>query len=101
MSWQPLVAASEIPIGAGRELTVGDRIIAVFHSDQGFHAIDGICPHAGGPIAEGTLRGCIVTCPWHGWQFDVSTGKHCLSDQIRQATYPVRVADGMLEVELP
>ena len=48
------------------------RVIALFNVDGTFYALDGVCPHQGGPLGQGTLEGCIVTCPWHGWQFDVT-----------------------------
>ncbi|WP_437205530.1 Rieske (2Fe-2S) protein [Planctomicrobium sp. SH664] len=99
--WHRLASVDQIPEGTSREFTVGDQIVAVFHTGDDWYALDGICPHAGGPLGEGTLCGTIVTCPWHGWQFDVSTGRHCLSHQIRQRTFAVRVEEGHLCVELP
>jgi nitrite reductase (NADH) small subunit len=99
--WHRIVSVNEIPPESSREFVIGDRIIALFHSGGEFHAVDGICPHAGGPLAEGKLEGKIVTCPWHGWQFDVSTGKHCLSRQIQQRCFPVRVEEGEILVDLP
>jgi nitrite reductase (NADH) small subunit len=95
----PLCQTAEVPPGTGRECVVGDRIIAVFNIDGNFVAIDGICPHAGGPLAEGCVVGTIVTCPWHGWQFDVTTGKHQLTARIQQQTFPVVVEDGVVYLE--
>jgi nitrite reductase (NADH) small subunit len=82
---------NEVPAGAGREFTVGDRVIALFNVDGKFHALDGICPHSGGPLGKGPLRGNVVTCPWHGWQFDVTTGRHCFAPRIQQPCLPVEV----------
>ena len=48
----------------------------LFNVGGKFYALDGICPHQGGPLGKGSLTGCIVTCPWHGFQFDVTTGQH-------------------------
>lgn len=96
-----VAAVTEIPLGAGKEFTIGDRVLAVFNVGGEFHVLDGICPHAGGPLAEGGLNGCVVTCPWHGWQFDVSTGRHCLNDRIQQTRYACRVDGDDLLVELP
>lgn len=92
---------SEIPPGSGREVVVGDRVLAIYNVEGTFHAVDGICPHAGGPLGEGQLTGAIVTCPWHGWQFDVTTGRHCLSSQIRQSIFPAHVEGDDVFVELP
>lgn len=96
-----IASVAEVPTGTGREFVAGGRIVALFHLEDGFHAIDGICPHAGGPLAEGIVRGNVVTCPWHGWQFDVSTGRHCLSPQICQTSFPVTVIGDDVLVELP
>jgi nitrite reductase (NADH) small subunit len=85
----PLCPASDVPPGTGRECVVDDRIIAVFNVDGRLFAIDGICPHAGGPLATGCLSGTVVTCPWHGWQFDVTTGRHQLTPRIQQQTFDV------------
>lgn len=100
-SWQRICSVGDVPPGTGKEVTVGDRVVAVFNVDGRFHALDGICPHAGGPLGEGTLNGPIVTCPWHGWQFDVSTGRHCLTARICQPSYVVRLDGTDLLVELP
>jgi len=57
-----------------------------------FSAIDGICPHqGGGRWPTGALEGTTVTCPWHGWQFDVRTGKTPLGPKIKQAVYEVKI----------
>ena len=49
------------------------------------------CENCGGPLAKGTLRGEVITCPWHGWQFNVKTGRHCLAPRIRQPRVEVEV----------
>ncbi|MCA9053070.1 MAG: Rieske 2Fe-2S domain-containing protein [Planctomycetaceae bacterium] len=90
-----------VPEGSGVELTVEGRIIALYRVGEEFFALDGICPHAGGPLGQGQLNDCIVTCPWHGWQFDVSTGTHCLNNRLRQTTYAVRIDGDAVQVELP
>ena len=97
----PIVRADEVADGTGREVTVAGRVVALFRIGDEFFALDGICPHAGGPLGQGSLSGCIVTCPWHGWQFDVSTGRHALNPRLQQPCFPVRVHEGQVEVELP
>lgn len=95
-----LIAASEIASGTGREVVAEGRIFAVYRQDEEFHVLDGICPHAGGPLGKGTLQSGIVTCPWHGWQFDVETGQHCLSSEICAARWPATVENGMICITL-
>lgn len=89
----------EIPEGTGREFTIAGRIVALFHTAGEFHAIDGLCAHAGGPLGKGGVSGTVVTCPWHGWQYDLRTGNHCLTPQIRQAKYAVIVENAEIFVE--
>jgi len=97
----PVTTVGELAEGTGREFTVAGRVLAVYRVGEEYHALDGICPHAGGPLGQGRLDGCVVTCPWHGWQFDVSTGRHCLNPRLQQPSYPVRVVGEQIEVELP
>lgn len=82
------------------ELVAEDRIVALYNVDGTFHALDGVCPHQGGPLGNGTLEGCIVTCPWHGWQFDVRTGQHQLNSRVVQPRLEVRVEDEWILVDL-
>ena len=96
-----IASVADVPVGTGREFVAGGRIVALFHLEDGFHALDGICPHAGGPLAQGLIRGSIVTCPWHGWQFDVTTGRHCLNAHLCQPSFPVTVDGADVLVDLP
>ncbi len=96
-----LCLVAEVPPGQGKACEVGARQIAVFNLGGEFLAIDNMCPHDGGPLAEGELRGCSVTCPWHGAEFDVRTGAVLTppaTENVR--AYPVIVRDGRLEIEL-
>lgn len=101
MSRHRVAAVEDLRPGSGRELTVGDRVVALFRVGDDFFALDGICPHAGGPLGEGYVTGTRVTCPWHGWQFDVTTGRHCLNANLTTETFPVVVENGEVYVELP
>lgn len=96
-----LANLSDIPEGTGKEFTADGRIVALYHLSGEIYALDGICPHAGGPLAEGQVEGTIVTCPWHGWQFDVTTGQHCLTENICQEQFRVRVERDKILVEFP
>lgn len=65
----------DVAEGAGTAVEVGGHACALFRVGGRVQAIDGLCPHAGGPLAEGTLSGGVVTCPWHGWTFDACSGR--------------------------
>jgi nitrite reductase (NADH) small subunit len=97
-TWHPAAAESELPPGAAKECVAGDRIIALFNVDGAIHALDGICPHQGGPLGKGKLQGCIITCPWHGWQFDVCTGQNKLNPRMSHQRYEVKVEGGEVVV---
>ena len=90
-TWYRAIAAKDCPPGSAVECVAGDRIVALFNVDGAFHALDGICPHQGGPLGKGMLTGCVVTCPWHGWQFDVTSGQHQISAAIVHARYVAKV----------
>jgi nitrite reductase (NADH) small subunit len=98
--WHVLTEAEDVSPGSGQEFTVGGRIVALFNVDGEFRAIDGICAHQGGPLAKGKLTDGVVTCPWHGWQFQVADGHHCLNPRICQTSFEVKVEHGLVFVRV-
>ncbi len=86
-----VASASEIPPGSAKVVVVLGHPVAVFNVDGSFHAVSNVCLHRGGPIGEGTLDGPIVTCPLHGWEYDVRTGKNVSNPMARLRTYAVRI----------
>jgi nitrite reductase/ring-hydroxylating ferredoxin subunit len=98
VEWIPIAAASECPPGTSIERVVCGRIVALANVGGAWHAIDGLCPHQGGPLGQGRLCGTTLTCPWHGWQFDVATGRHGLSPTVRQQRFDVREEGGTVLV---
>lgn len=69
-----VASKKDLPPGKAVAVTIGQKTIAVFNSGGEFFAIDDTCTHAGGPLSEGELNGKVVTCPWHGAIFDITTG---------------------------
>jgi nitrite reductase (NADH) small subunit len=100
MATVPLIDVASVPSGSSVEVVADGKVFAVFNVDGTFHVLDGICPHAGGPLGKGKLQGNIVTCPWHGWQFDVSTGQHCLNHRLCQTRFAARIEDGKVVAEI-
>jgi nitrite reductase/ring-hydroxylating ferredoxin subunit len=100
MAWVRVAPESDLPPGACGEYVAGGRIVALFNVGGRFHALDGICPHQGGPLGKGELAGSIVTCPWHGFQFDVTTGQHQTSKSLVHPTFPVKVEGGEVFVDV-
>ncbi len=89
----------DVPVLEGRSVAVGDRRIAVFRTAQGFHALDDACPHRGGPLADGLVADSCVTCPLHGWRFELRSGA-ALGDHPGVAVHEVFERDGELWVRL-
>ena len=98
--WVKIAAVEELPPGSCGEYVAGERIVALFNVGGDFYALDGICPHQGGPLGKGALAGCIVTCPWHGFQFDVTTGQHQTSQSLVQPRFSVKVENGEVWVDV-
>ena len=90
----------EVPAEMGKYVTVQGREIALFNVGGKICAIHHVCPHQGGPLAEGGLEGNVVTCPWHGWQFDVTTGECVFNPTIKQETYKVKEEGQEIFVEI-
>ena len=118
MSRHVVAPARELPPGSRRLVTLGGRPIAIFNIGGEFFALLNRCPHQGGNLCEGKLIGLvessepgiyrysregeILRCPWHGWEFDVRTGKSwCDPARIRTKTYEVAVEPGRNLVEGP
>jgi 3-phenylpropionate/trans-cinnamate dioxygenase ferredoxin component len=70
-----IASRGELPKGGKKLVEIDGRAIAVFNIDDAFYAIDDVCTHDGGPLAEGELIGCEIECPRHGARFDVRTGR--------------------------
>ncbi len=98
--WVAVAHVNDVPPGEGKELVAEDRIVALFNVEGTFYALDGVCPHQGGPLGQGQLCGPVVTCPWHGWQFDVRTGQHQVNPSIRHITLPVKVEGEQVLVDI-
>ena len=99
MSFVEAAKESDVKAGMGKPVNVNGIAIAIFNVDGNFYAIDNTCPHRGGPLGEGELDGNVVTCPLHGWQFDVTTGKHIMMPQSVK-TYKTKVENVKIFVEV-
>jgi nitrite reductase/ring-hydroxylating ferredoxin subunit len=77
-------------------VTVGSETLALFNVGGTFHALSNQCPHRGGPLGQGFVDGSEVSCPWHNWTFDVTTGENVASTDMRVPCHEVRVEDGQV-----
>jgi nitrite reductase (NADH) small subunit len=113
--------AEDLQSGDRVVLTINGTEISVFNVDGEYHACANWCPHQSGPVCEGLLTGTtaasfdretleyekewikegrIVICPWHGWEFDIETGKATHDADIRLVSYPVREEEGSIVVDV-
>lgn len=90
----------DVPPGTGRTVEVQGVWIALFNVDGSFFAVDNTCPHAGGPIGEGSLSGDVVTCPWHGWSYEIKTGTLVQDRRVGVSRHDVRIEDDQVSVRL-
>jgi 3-phenylpropionate/trans-cinnamate dioxygenase ferredoxin subunit len=116
MSKHVVAAAKDLPPGKRKLVDVAGRAIVVFNIAGEYFALLNRCPHQGGNLCEGKLIGLleasepgryrytrageILRCPWHGWEFDVRTGRsYCDPERVRTKSYDVAVAPGLQLVE--
>lgn len=100
MAREKVAETADLEPGQGRVVEAGGRTLALFNVDGTYHAIDNACRHRGGPLGEGELDGRVVTCPWHGYRFDVTTGRNASNPAVAVACYPVIVEAGAVFVDL-
>ena len=118
MARHVVAAAADFPPGTRRLVTVDGRGIAVFNVGGEYFALFDRCPHNGGSLVQGVVTGLVqssvpgeyaysragevIRCPWHGWEFDLRTGKSfCSGIRARARAFPVKVEPGAAIVEGP
>jgi nitrite reductase/ring-hydroxylating ferredoxin subunit len=73
--FKKVAGKNDLSAGKGKQVSVDGRVLAIFNVDGKFYAIDGKCSHRGGPLWDGFLDGIVVSCPWHGSEFDLASGE--------------------------
>jgi len=94
------IAVADLPPGQATEVTVEGQPIALFNVGGTFHALVNRCPHRGGPLGQGFLDGVEVSCPWHNWTFNVTTGENVVSAEMKVSRHEVKVEDGHVFVKV-
>jgi NAD(P)H-dependent nitrite reductase small subunit len=93
-----VASVADVPPGTQKQVLIGDREVALFNVGGAYYAIDDYCPHQGGPLHEGWVQDSVVSCPWHGWCFDLRNGKMTLGDFAAVETFEVRVEGGSIAI---
>ena len=91
---------SDLKPGENKIVNVGGTEVALFNVNGQFFAISNTCPHRGGPLGEGFLEEDVVTCPWHGWKFNVKNGVSPVMPTVKIPAYQVKVEGNDVMVAL-
>jgi len=94
--WTDVGAWSELEHSGLMEVRVAGEPVALALIDGEAHAVSNTCLHAGGPLAEGTVEGHAIVCPYHGWSYDLTNGRCLVDDQLALARYEVRRTAGRI-----
>lgn len=99
-----IVACNEAELADGQivEVTAGPVSLAVARCADRIYALHNSCPHKGGPLSDGSvsLRRAEIICPWHRFRFDLATGRSITNPEVAVRTFPVRVVDGAVIVDV-
>jgi len=97
-----LANTNEIPNGTAKTVTTPDGTeIALFNIEGEIYALNNSCPHLGGPLGDGEISDCQITCPWHGWQFDIKTGACENIPGEKAAKIAIEVVNGEILLKAP
>ena len=98
-NWVRLCAANEAPAaGQAKEVNVQGVAVCLANVDGTLAAVDNVCPHRAGPLAEGWIEEGKIVCPWHAWSFDLKTGV-CAEEHSQVKVYPLQEIGADLQVD--
>src|SRR2546428_6882737 len=86
--------------GSAKAVEVAGKAVALHNLGGAVYATENTCPHRGGPLGEGDLEAQVITCPWHGFQYDVKTGKCLTNAALSLGCHPVRLEGDSILVEV-
>lgn len=95
-----IASVHDLKDGENKVVDANGELLALFRVNGKFYATTNTCPHRGGPLGEGTLEDSVVTCPWHGWTYDVKTGINTKMSSIKIQTFEVVVQGNDVMVEV-
>jgi nitrite reductase/ring-hydroxylating ferredoxin subunit len=101
MTQTKICSLDTVPIGTMKQFYIGELEILVVNFNDQIYCLNARCTHAGAPLAEGTLNGWILTCPWHGSQFNITNGIVLRGPAEKQLkSYPSTIRDGYVFIEV-
>jgi nitrite reductase (NADH) small subunit len=96
----PVGRVDEVVSGQGKMVTVSGRHVALFRLGEELFALDNMCLHRGGPLCDGLVAQGVVTCPWHGWSYQIRTGVMVQDPRVGVSKHDVRIDDDVVSVRL-
>jgi len=99
-TWRTVCRVGELADGEGKTVIAGGKLIALFHVQGKYRAIDDTCPHMGASLSGGYVEEGIVTCPWHAWRFRLCDGVWADNPRIKIGSYAVRVQGDAVQVRI-
>ena len=100
MAEHKIAKTSDIDEGTGKTFTIEGQAVAVFNKSGEIFAIEDTCKHKGGSLGEGELNGDTITCPLHGWQYNITNGECLMNPQVKMRSFPVKVENGEISLEV-
>lgn len=101
MAFVKIGSIAELPPDTVMEAYVNGAAYAVCNVAGELRAFQGECPHAGGPLGEGTIENGRLICPWHAWEYDCRTGVNDYDESVKLAMFPVKAEDGEILIDVP
>jgi nitrite reductase/ring-hydroxylating ferredoxin subunit len=99
--WVRLAALDRLPCGRAVRVDIDGQQVALFHTEGGLRAIDGLCPHLGGELSDGAFDDAEVTCPRHARRYDLRTGQRQDREGQPVHVYPTRIVDDWIWLAVP
>ena len=90
----------ELKPGECKVVEANERTFALYNISGAFYVTDNVCGHKGGPLGDGELDEQVVTCPWHGWEYNVITGENTSDSSSRIETFQVQVQDDEIQIKV-
>ena len=100
MALVKIAGVNDVGEGSAKVVQASGKTIALFKTNGKFYAIDNTCLHRGGPLGEGDLDGTTVTCPLHGWQYDITSGENVMPGSGKVNAYKVEVQGNDVMVDV-
>jgi nitrite reductase (NADH) small subunit len=101
MTFVKIATQSELPPNnEAKEFPCGEKTICVAHVNGAITAMDNVCLHRGGPLGQGVIEKGKLICPWHGWDWDPSTGQAVHNPAAKLAAYPLKIENDDVLVDV-